>query len=90
MEWVPDEAWLTKVVVDSVAGDLEFDLAIDASGAGRPSAIDAGYAPFGEEPAPRPPVALYLLLAATVAIAVPVLLSRSAGSGSRLPPLAGA
>ncbi|MGH2380611.1 MAG: DUF2330 domain-containing protein [Candidatus Limnocylindria bacterium] len=90
MEWVPDEAWLTKVVVDSEAGDLDFDLAIDASGAGRPSAIDAGYAPFGDDPAPRPPVALYLLLAATVAIAVPILLARSSSSGPRLPPLAGA
>ena len=90
MEWVPDEAWLTKVVVDLEAGDLDFDLAIDASGAGNPSAIDAGYAPFGTDPAPRPPVALYLLLAAIVAIAVPILLSRSSGSGPRLPPLAGA
>ena len=90
MEWVPEKAWLTKVVVDSEAGDLDFDLAIDASGAGRPSAIDAGYAPFGDDPAPRPPVALYLLLAATVAIAVPVLLGRSSSSGPRLPPLAGA
>src|SRR5687767_4970066 len=26
MEWVPDEAWLTKVVVASEAGDLQFDL----------------------------------------------------------------
>ena len=90
MEWVPDEAWLTKVVVDLEADALDFDLAIDASGAGNPSAIDAGYAPFGDDPAPRSPIALYLLLAATVAIAVPVLLSRSSGSGPRLPPLAGA
>ncbi|MEO7296700.1 MAG: DUF2330 domain-containing protein [Candidatus Limnocylindria bacterium] len=90
MEWVPDEAWLTKVVVDLEAGALDFDLAIDASGAGKPSAIDAGYAPFGDDPAPQPPIALYLLLAAIAAIAVPVLLSRSVGSGPRLPPLAGA
>jgi hypothetical protein len=90
MEWVPDHGWLTKVVVASDAGALDFDLAIDASGAGKPSAIDAGYAPFGDEPAPRSPVALYLLLAAAMVIAVPVLLGRAAGRASRTPPLAGA
>ena len=68
MEWVPEDAWLTKVVVASDAGDLDFDLAIDASGAGKPSAIDAGYAPFGSRPAPRSPVPAVLLLAATGAI----------------------
>ena len=78
MEWVPDEAWLTKVVVASDAGDLDFDLAIDASGAGRPSAIDAGYAPFSQNPAPRAPVALSLMVAAVMAIVVPVLASRAA------------
>lgn len=42
MEWVPDSAWLTKIAVDSTAADLNFDLAIDASGFGEPSAIRAG------------------------------------------------
>src|SRR5688500_9943496 len=86
MEWVPNRAWLTKVVVESEAGDLDFDLAIDASGAGKPSAVDAGYAPFSENPAPRPPVALYLLLASLVVIAVPVLLGHSLGRAPRTPP----
>ena len=90
MEWVPDEAWLTKVVVSSEAGDLDFDLAIDASGAGMPSAVDAGYAPFGSRPAPRAPVAAYLLLAAVGAIGAPILLERSGRRGGRTPPLAGA
>ena len=90
MEWVPAEAWLTKVVVSSDAGDLDFDLAIDASGAGKPSAIDAGYAPFGNRPAPRSPVPAVLLLAATGAIGLPVLLSRLGGRSPRTPPLAGA
>ena len=61
MEWVPNDAWLTKVVVDSDAGDLRADLAIDASGRGEPSAIDAGFAPFGTDTGPRPPVPLLLL-----------------------------
>ena len=43
MEWVPASAWLTKVAVDATAAQLGFDLAVDASGAGRPSAVDAGF-----------------------------------------------
>jgi hypothetical protein len=42
MEWVPRSAWLTKVGLNVNAGDLKFDLAVDASGAGNPSRIDAG------------------------------------------------
>ncbi|MCV0403406.1 MAG: DUF2330 domain-containing protein [Chloroflexi bacterium] len=90
MEWVPEEAWLTKVVVSAEAGDLDFDLAIDASGAGAPSPIDAGYVPFTDNPVPRAPVAAYLLLAALAVIAVPLAIERSTRPGSRLPPLAGA
>jgi hypothetical protein len=91
MEWVPEDAWLTKVVVDTAASDLDFDLAIDASGAGRPSAVDAGFAPFGPNPVPRAPVAVYLLLAASLIVAVPVALDRvAARAGGRTPPLAGA
>jgi hypothetical protein len=93
MEWVPDEAWLSKIVVDTTAGELTYDLAIDASGAGEPSPIDAGYAPFTDVPAPRPPVALYLLLATGVVV-VPLSVSAVLGGtrhgrGGR-PPLAGA
>ena len=90
MEWVPDEAWLTKIVVSSDAGELDFDLAIDASGAGRPSATDAGYAPFGNNPVPAAPVALYLLLGAMMVIALPLLFDRSVRGASRTPPFAGA
>ena len=42
MEWVPSSAWLTKVVVDSSASGLTYDLAIDASGANAPSRVAAG------------------------------------------------
>ena len=42
MEWVPNSAWLSKVVVDSSAAGLSYDLAIDASGANAPSRVDAG------------------------------------------------
>ena len=37
MEWVPQEAWLTKVGIDAAASDLRMDLAIDATGVGQPS-----------------------------------------------------
>jgi hypothetical protein len=43
MGWVPTSSWLTKIGIDAEARQLGFDLAIDASGAGRPSAIDAGF-----------------------------------------------
>jgi hypothetical protein len=43
MEWIPTEAWLTKVGIESSAGQLSYDLAIDASGAGAPSRVDAGF-----------------------------------------------
>jgi hypothetical protein len=43
MEWVPSSGWLTKVAVDGDAGELTYDLAIDVSGAGAPSRVDAGF-----------------------------------------------
>jgi len=89
MEWVPEQAWLTKVVVDVTADQLDFDLAIDASGAGAPSPIDAGFAPFGPDPVPRAPVALYLLLAGALIVTAPLVFERVARpTGGR--PLAGA
>ena len=43
MEWVPESAWLTKVSIDAAATDLQFDLAVDASGHGQPSRVAAGF-----------------------------------------------
>lgn len=43
--WIPHEAWLTHLRLDMAAGDLDFDLAVDAWGTGQPSAVDAGLAP---------------------------------------------
>lgn len=43
MGWVPERGWLTKIGIDVNAGTLTYDLAIDASGMGRPSAVDAGF-----------------------------------------------
>ena len=55
MEWVPKNAWLTKVRIDGTAGQLTYDLAIDASGRS-PSRVAAGLElPAGAAPAPVPP-----------------------------------
>lgn len=43
MSWVPTSAWLTKIAVDATASQLSYDLAIDASGQGMPSYIQAGF-----------------------------------------------
>ena len=40
--WIPQSGWLTKYVIGSRTADLRYDLAVDASGAGKPSALAAG------------------------------------------------
>jgi hypothetical protein len=43
MKWLPDSGmWLTYLQLRQEAGDLVYDLAIDATGAGTPSPVDAG------------------------------------------------
>jgi hypothetical protein len=91
MEWVPKSAWLSKIEIDAKATDLRFDLAIDASGAGKPSLKDAGFAPFGPLPAPPSWTLMWVTLLA-ISLAVPlggawlvVAATRSAGGR----PLAG-
>jgi hypothetical protein len=46
MGWMPESAWLTKLVVGSSAGNLTYDLAVDASGEGKPSLLGAGLIPL--------------------------------------------
>jgi hypothetical protein len=80
MKWLPsDEMWLTYLRLDAEAGELDYDLAIDASGAGRPSPVAAGL-----EPVPEPdPVrfdgyraALWTAIGILVALGVAGLLER--------------
>jgi len=71
MDWVPQHAWLTKIVIDAAAPQLRFDLAIDASGRGQPSMRDAGFAPFGPTPAP-PPASLVWVLLVAVTLCLPL------------------
>lgn len=42
MGWVPGSSWLTYMKVDAAPADLSYDLAVDASGSGKPSAEAAG------------------------------------------------
>jgi hypothetical protein len=42
MEWVAQSGWLTQLRIDSAAGDLAYDLAVDASGRGMPSRLASG------------------------------------------------
>ena len=42
MEWVPESMWLSFLRVDAAPRDLTYDLAVDVSGAGKPSPLAAG------------------------------------------------
>lgn len=78
MEWVPRSAWLTKLSVDAAAADLRFDLAVDATGEGRPSRVAAGLDPPGaaaEADQPLPVLSLGLI-GATVALAMVLITAR--------------
>jgi hypothetical protein len=44
MGWMPKSMWLSYVDINTPAIDLRYDLALDASGAGRPSYVAAGLA----------------------------------------------
>jgi Uncharacterized protein conserved in bacteria (DUF2330) len=80
MKWLPtDEMWLTYLRLDAEAGELDYDLAIDASGAGQPSPVAAGLAPV---PEPDPVrfdgyrAALWTAIGILVALGVAGLLER--------------
>jgi hypothetical protein len=51
MTWLPsDGMWLTYLRLNATASQLKYDLAIDASGAGEPSPVDAGLTRGGSIP----------------------------------------
>jgi hypothetical protein len=64
MEWVPQSAWLTELRIDSSVADLHYDLAVDASGEGRPSAAAAGIEAPPSNDLPDVVAALLLLVGA--------------------------
>jgi hypothetical protein len=73
MGWVPADGFLTKIAVDAAAPQLSFDLAIDASGQGMPSWIQAGF----KAPAPiviESSTWVRILAASILALALVILL----------------
>jgi hypothetical protein len=50
--WVPAASWLTYIGISTSAGQLNHDLAIDPSGAGHPSVVQAGFETAATAPTP--------------------------------------
>jgi hypothetical protein len=68
MEWLPtSDMWLTYLRLDTTAGALGYDLAVDASGRGDPSEVDAGFGSL-ELPAPLPSGRMAWMAVVTLAI----------------------
>jgi hypothetical protein len=66
MKWLPErDMWLTYIRINETAANLKHDLAIDASGYGRPSPVAAGY----PAPGAAPWSLLWTATAAIVAVA---------------------
>jgi hypothetical protein len=42
MDWMPTSMWLSYLKVDALPSTLDYDLAVDATGADRPSPLAAG------------------------------------------------
>ena len=86
MDWVPESGWLTKIEVDASAGQLRYDLAIDASGQGTPSRHQAGLdivassAPAGAVDVGRLLTTLTIIAAGTLLL---ILLVTSRAGGGR-------
>ena len=73
MRWLPsDRMWLSYLRVDTDAGRLDFDLGVDASGAGEPSAVDAGLERAVVPPAAEAGASSVLWIVAGVVVAVAV------------------
>jgi hypothetical protein len=54
MEWIPAQGmWLSYLQLDALAGDLDYDIAVDVDGKA-PSPVDAG---IDVPPVPAPPAA---------------------------------
>ncbi len=92
MKWVDAEGmWLSFLKIDERAGQLTHDLAIDPTGSGEPSPVDAGLAaPSQARPAAEPHQASPLWwivagLTAFVGIGFAIARSRRRGGGAGLP-----
>jgi hypothetical protein len=73
MGWVPTDGWLTKIAIDAAAPQLSYDLAIDASGQGVPSWVQAGLEVPVRVQLVDQTTTIRALLAAILAVAVLIL-----------------
>jgi hypothetical protein len=74
MRWLPtDGMWLTYLELEEEAQDLTYDLAIDATGRGVPSPVDAGLGSLSVEAPTTPGWVPAALMGAAVAAAVVAL-----------------
>jgi hypothetical protein len=85
MDWVPQSAFLTKVAIDATAGQLSYDLAVDASGSGAPSRVQAGLdpVPFATTEAATGGRLLLVALLTLTALGSVWLVGRSGSAGTR-------
>jgi hypothetical protein len=80
MEWLPaDGMWLSYLNVETTAGNLKHDLAIDATGFGTPSPVAAGLRLPDFETSPEGSTALTWLVAAAMALGVLVFVNARLG-----------
>jgi hypothetical protein len=82
MAWVPASAWLTRIDLDTTAGDLRYDLAVDASGNGAPSPVAAGLTaplPKQDDDGWRDEIGWGVIGIAAVAMAAAVVTGRRLG-----------
>jgi hypothetical protein len=73
MSWVPTDGWLTKVAIDASAPQLSYDLAVDASGQGVPSWVQAGFESPVQVKLVDQTTSIRALLAAILAVGVLIL-----------------
>ena len=88
MSWVPEDGWLTKVAIDASAPQLSFDLAVDASGQGVPSWVQAGFESPVQIKLVDQTTSIRALLAAILAVGVLILvlqLARPSGTRAGTP-----
>jgi hypothetical protein len=86
MKWVPrDGMWLTFLTLDSSAGALTYDLALNVDG-GAPSPVDAGISPFAVSGSPGVPAAVWaVLVAAAMLLVMLVVAARERRGGTGIP-----
>jgi hypothetical protein len=82
MGWVPASGWLTRIDLNTSAGDLKYDLAVDASGRAEPSPVSAGLSPSiaGPDNDRRDEIGWAVIAIAAIVVGAAVVSGRRLGS----------